>query len=79
MIVTVEISYYPLTDDYSTPIDYFIQQISSPNIEVEIGKMSTLLIGEYHEVMGLLNNAMGELMEKYPSIFNIRISNSCPV
>lgn len=79
MIITAEISYYPLTEDYSTPINSFIEMLSKTNITVEESKMSTILIGEYKDIMDLLNEAMDELMKKYASIFNIKISNSCQI
>jgi len=79
MIITVEISYYPLTEDYSKPVNCFLEKISKSNITVELGKMSTVLIGEYNTIMELLNNSIYALMENYPSVFNIKISNSCPI
>jgi len=79
MIITAEISYYPLTDDYSTPVNYFLELISRPNITIEVGKMNTILIGEYKDIMELIYSSMDELMKNYPSIFNIKISNSCPI
>lgn len=79
MVITVEISYYPLTKDYGIPISTFIQMISEKNISVDIGKMSTIITGEYETIMNLLTESMGELMEKHPSVFNLKISNSCPV
>ena len=77
MIITVEISYYPLSEDFSTPINTFIQKLSVDDISIEIGAMSTLLIGEYEKVMKVVSDSMGELMKLYPSVFNIKISNSC--
>lgn len=44
---------------------------------VEIGTMSTLLSGEYGIVMELLNNSMKQLMQKYPSVFSLKIANAC--
>ena len=79
MIITAEISYYPLTDNYFKPINYFIDLISNTNITVEEGKTSTILIGDYDDIMELLKNSMSELMNKYHSVFDIKISNSCPI
>lgn len=79
MIITAEISYYPLTDNFSEPINRFIELISKKDIQMEQGKMSTILIGEYQEIMNVLNESMQELMNSYPSIFTLKISNSCPV
>ena len=78
MVVLVEISYYPLTGDFSDPIKAFIKEISNKNISVEIGIMSSIISGEYEEVMRVLTDSMGALMKQYPSVFNLKISNSCP-
>jgi len=77
MIITIEISYYPLSADFNNPISSFLEKLKSDNIKVEVGLMSTVLVGEYDEVMKILTVAMKELMDKYPSVFNMKISNSC--
>lgn len=80
MIVTVEISYYPLEKDYNTPILDFIKGLTeNPKIKLEPGKMSSLITGEYKEVMEALTESMHVLMQESASIFNIKISNACPV
>ena len=77
MIVSVEISYYPLTEDFNAPIELFIKKINSKDVTIKTGKMSTLLTGEYSHVMKLLMDGMDAMMQEYPSVFNIKISNSC--
>ena len=77
MIATIEISYYPLIEHINKPIDIFIKKIHESDFEIETGKMSTIITGEYSDIMDLLTNSMGELMNSYPSVFNIKISNSC--
>lgn len=80
MIITVEISYYPLIEEFNEPIKEFINRLSQNNsIKVDFGKMSSVLMGEYSEVMKTLSEAMEVMMETQPSVFNIKISNSCPV
>ena len=79
MIITVEISYYPLTEDYNTPIDAFIQKLSDDEITIEPGVMSSTLTGEYDKVMHVLSTSIKDLMKQYPSVFNIKMSNSCLV
>jgi uncharacterized protein YqgV (UPF0045/DUF77 family) len=80
MIVTVEISYYPLTENFNTPISEFIDLLSkNDKIKVELGKMSSSITGEYQDVMKTLNESMEVMMETNPSVFNMKISNSCPV
>jgi len=79
MTITVEISYYPLADNYTGIIDCFIDDISVEGIAVEVGKMSTLLTGKYDKIMNVLNRSMKTVMADFPSVFTLKISNSCPV
>lgn len=78
MLASAEISYYPLVEDFITPIHNFIQQLTDKNITIEKGKMSTIITGEFIEIMNLLTQKMGDFMSSYPSVFIIKISNSCP-
>lgn len=76
--ISLEISYYSLTDDYKTPVKDFLQVLGkNPKINMETETMSTSLAGEYDEVMEILTGSMREFMEKYPSVFCIKISNAC--
>lgn len=76
--ISLEISYYSLTDDYKTPVKEFLEVLGkNPKISLETETMSTSLAGEYDEVMEILTDSMRELMEKYPSVFCIKISNAC--
>lgn len=78
MYITVEISYYPLIERYEEPVLELLALLQDQReIEIETGTMSTLLRGEYEPVMNLINNSMKQLMQKYPSVFNMKISNSC--
>lgn len=78
-MVSVEISYYPLADDFNAPINEFLKKLSNDKLIIESGKMSTIIIGEYIDVMNMLTLAMGDLMVNFPSVFNIKLSNSCIV
>ena len=78
MEVTVEISFYPLVDNYNEPVREFIEEIAkNKKIVVEPGTMSTLLTGQYDDILKLLDQKIKYFMEKYPSVFTIKISNSC--
>jgi len=80
MEITVEISYYPLMEHYQTPVDNFIHELAeNRNIKVESGIMSSLVTGLYEEVMSLLKQKLKPFMEKYPSVFTLKISNACKV
>jgi uncharacterized protein YqgV (UPF0045/DUF77 family) len=61
MTCTIEISLYPLKDDYPTAVLQFLKQLKSiPGIEMKSNGMSTILIGEYVSLW----KHLGELMEK---------------
>lgn len=79
MGITIEISYYPLTSGFSEPIDEFLELLPKTGMQIEVGTMSTLIIGEYSETMQHLVKVMGELMNKYPSVFTFKISNACTI
>lgn len=75
MKITLDISYYPLKEDFITPIDAFIKDLRKKGITVEVGKMSTSMVGDYDLIMSQLKDSMGEFMAKYPSVFNLKITN----
>ncbi len=78
MYITVEISYYPLQDGYNQPVGEFLDFLNrQTTVEVVTGAMSTLLAGEYEEVMQLIGSSMKELMQQYPSVFTLKIANAC--
>lgn len=80
MYITVEISYYPLLERYEEPVNELLALLDKQaDVETETGTMSTLLRGEYEPVMALLAGTMRQLMDKYPSVFNLKISNSCEI
>ncbi len=59
MKVTVEISMYPLVDDYLSGIVEFIEALNShPELEVHTNPTSTQVFGEYETVMSLLAREM---------------------
>ena len=78
MKITVEISYYSLQNNYNTPVLEFLGAIvKNRRIAVETGIMSTVISGEYDEVMLLLVQTIKPFMEKYPSVFTLKIANAC--
>jgi uncharacterized protein YqgV (UPF0045/DUF77 family) len=78
MEITVEISYYPLIEKYQQPVEKFINEIGkNKEVVIEAGMMSTLITGKYEEVLNLIQQKLKPLMEKYPSVFSLKISNAC--
>lgn len=77
MVISVEISYYPLSDDFSGPVNELIALLKASDLTIEQGKMSTLITGLYFDVIKLLETSLYVLFEKYPSVFTLKISNCC--
>ncbi|MDX9881615.1 MAG: hypothetical protein RBS73_06075 [Prolixibacteraceae bacterium] len=78
MEISVEISYYSLTDDYKKPVKEFLGALqTSNNVSIEPGTMSSVITGQYDDVMKLLDETIKIFMDKYPSVFTLKISNAC--
>lgn len=78
MEITVEICYYPLITNYNQPIEAYLKTLSEyPHIQIETGTMSSLITGQYEEVMRILNESMRPFLEKYPSVFKLTIASAC--
>jgi uncharacterized protein YqgV (UPF0045/DUF77 family) len=57
-MLSVELSYYPLTQDYKPPIRELIDSLQASGVDVRPGSMSTQLFGDYEQVMEVLSEAM---------------------
>ncbi|RLQ23890.1 hypothetical protein DWB85_00990 [Seongchinamella sediminis] len=59
MKLTVEMSLYPLREDYIPVIKSFIEAAAStPGISLVSNAMSTQVCGDWDEVMALVNNCL---------------------
>jgi uncharacterized protein YqgV (UPF0045/DUF77 family) len=78
MRVAVDISLYPLAEDFLTPIKDVISRLNAhPLLEVETNPMSTQIRGEYYEVMSALQQEIKATFENIPkAVFAIRILNN---
>lgn len=66
MELSVEISKYPLADDYIPAIKDFIDRLNSTSgISVVGNTMSTQIFGEYDLVMSVLTTEMKHSYEKF--------------
>ncbi|MEM7360672.1 MAG: hypothetical protein AAF431_16390 [Pseudomonadota bacterium] len=71
MNLSVEISMYPLHEDYKVRIEEFLQQLKAgagEAIEIRSNNMSTRLFGEFSQVTTLLNQAMHDSMQQFGKI-----------
>lgn len=77
MIVSVEISYYPLHNEYLEPIGDFIERVKQyDRLWVRVNGMSTQVIGEYDEVMPILTKEIRKSIELPASVFVMKILNA---
>ena len=80
MEITAEISLYPLVKEYAPVIDGFIGGLESrEQIEVEAGVMSSLIRGEYHDVMRILEEEVFKVFHNNHAVINIKIANACEI
>jgi len=78
MRVAVDISLYPLADDFLPPIKDVIDRLNAiSTVEVVTNSMSTQIRGEYDEVMVVLNQEIKKTFEQCPkAVFAIKILNN---
>lgn len=66
MKLSVEISMYPLKDEYIPAIQHFIDRLNThPDLHVLTNTMSTQIFGDYDIVMDVLKNEMRLSYEQF--------------
>ena len=78
MQVAVDISLYPLDENFIPPIKDVIERLGQyEGIEVERNRMSTQLRGEFDVVMPALTKEIGTTFDQVPkAVFAIKILNN---
>jgi uncharacterized protein YqgV (UPF0045/DUF77 family) len=78
MQVAVDISLYPLDEDFIPPIKNVIARLANHDgIEIEYNRMSTQLRGDFDVVMPILTNEIRTTFEHVPkAVFAIKILNN---
>ena len=79
MKTTVEISLYKLqeedsNDNYKLIVKEFLKSIQNKNLEIETNGLSSLIYGDYSDIIELLNNEVRDFLDKYRSVFVLKIS-----
>lgn len=74
MRTIVDVSLYPLQNDFIPHIDSYIYMVQkNASLEVSVSDTSTTIKGDYDEVMSTLAKAMKEHLKSVPCTFNLRI------
>ncbi len=75
MEISVDISLYPLQEEFVEPILAFIDAVEkAENIDVVRNSLSTQVFGDYHLVMQLLEKEIFNVLDVIPdSVFVLKI------
>jgi len=77
MKTSVEISYYPLQEEFILPIRDFIDRLNTySEIIVQTNGMSTQIFGKYDDVMSILTKEIKKSFELPHSVFVMKIVNA---
>jgi uncharacterized protein YqgV (UPF0045/DUF77 family) len=78
MVCSVEISMYPLKEDFKPSIIAFIKNLRKyPFVKVTTNGMSTQVFGEYKRVMNAINTEMeNTFLNENSVVFNLKVINS---
>ena len=75
MTSTIEISLYPLRDDYPDHVIRFLSKLKTiPDVEITTNGMSTIVIGEYADLWKNLGALMEEEMASGSSLFVMKVA-----
>ena len=78
MLCSVEISMYPLKENFKPSIIAFIKNLRKyPFVKVTTNGMSTQVFGEYKRVMNAINTEMeNTFLNENSVVFNLKVINS---
>ncbi len=77
MKISIEISYYPLKEEFIPTILDFVNRLQSyKNIQVQVNGMSTQVFGEYNDLMSIITQEIKKSMSIPYSVFILKIVNS---
>lgn len=77
MKISVDISYYPLNEQFKVPIKAFIATLhENKTLAVKTNTMSTQVFGEYDEVMSTIQHCMKQAFKLPHSVFVMKFINA---
>ncbi len=77
MKTSVEISYYPLNQEYVPPIKDFIDRLNQDKkLIVKTNGMSTQIFGDYDHVMDTLSKEIKQSFSNPHSVFIMKVINA---
>jgi len=80
MIVSMEVSLYPLGQlDLGPGISEFIEILKSHELQVQLGPMSSVVVGDDRVIFQAIHKAFEAVAQKFPLVLVTKISNACPI
>ncbi len=74
MKISIDISYYPLTEEYIAPIKKFINQLNKdPSLKVKTNSMSTQIRGDHDKIFKLLAEEIPAALDERRAAFVLKI------
>lgn len=74
MKVSIEISLYPLQENYEKTIITFLANLNTyENLEIETNGMSTQVFGKYEDILQMLNKEMKKVYEEEQAILVMKM------
>ncbi|SFR80668.1 YKOF-related Family [Marinobacter daqiaonensis] len=65
MYLSVELSFYPMTENFKPPIKDVVDRLKKSGLEVYADRISSEVFGEYDQVMRVLSDTMKWSFEQY--------------
>jgi uncharacterized protein YqgV (UPF0045/DUF77 family) len=80
MAISVQFSVYPLRQERLGPaIEEALSILRAKGLSVQMGAMSSLVIGDEDQVFGALQEAFRRSAEKGQVVWVLTLSNACPM
>ncbi len=80
MVASAQIAIYPLRQERLTPAVEAVQQaLRGHGLDIQLGPMSTYVLGETDTIFAALQAAFGQATTKGHVVMTITISNACPI
>jgi uncharacterized protein YqgV (UPF0045/DUF77 family) len=75
MTTTIEISFYPMQDDYPDVVLSFLEKLKAlTNVEIQTNGMSTILIGSFDTLWNQLGVLIKHEFSSHASLFVMKVA-----
>jgi uncharacterized protein YqgV (UPF0045/DUF77 family) len=80
MVISAQISIYPLRQEHLTPAIKAVREaLDSKGLQPEVGTMSTIVTGDVSDVFAALQDAFDRAAATGHVVMTVTVSNACPI